>query len=238
VVFAVNRPGTQWDILKALADGTGGPEIVVGRTLTQIPRAVSPDGTQVVFTETDPNRGDTLWTMPLAGGVDPEPFLDNTPGEMMPSFSPDGRWVAYVSRESGHSEVYVRGMHGTAGKWQVSDNGGVEPVWSPTGNELFYRSRDTMLALDVQTTPAFSFGMAHRLFDGSYVFGTTEGQAYDVARDARRFIMLKPQQNPRDAQPLDALVNWFDDLRRRVPPGTRSVVQRAPVDAGVLAMAR
>ena len=158
---------------------------------------------------------------------------------MMPSFSPDGRWIAYVSRESGRNEVYVRGTNGAAGKWQVSDTDGVEPVWSPLGNELFYRSHDTMLAVDVKTTPVFSFAKARKLFEGSYGFGINEAQAYDVGRDARRFIMLKPQEHPRDARPLDAFVNWFDDLKRRVPPGgARSTVQRSVPDGGVLAMVR
>jgi len=226
VLFAANQPGTQWDILARAADGSGGNETILAKPLTQIPRAVSPDGRLVAFTETDPLGADTLWTVPVSGGSDPQPLLDRTPGEMMPSFSPDNRWVAYVSYESGRNEVYVRGMNTSSGKWQVSENGGVEPVWSRDGRELFFRMSDTMLAVKVETSPTFSFGKARSLFNGSYGFSTTEAQNYDVTPDGRRFVMLKPRQDPRQAQPLEAVVNWFDDLRQRAPAAPAAPVRQ------------
>ena len=188
---------------------------VVNRPWTQIPRVISPDGSRLVFTETDPSRGDTLWTISLANPADTRPLLDKTPGEETPSFSPDGRWIAYVTPESGRKEVYVRSTAGLAGKWQITTDGGSEPIWSPAGRELFYRVGDKMMAVDVETSPSFSFGKPHMLFEGSYVFGTTEGQEYDVSRDGRRFLMLKPQENLLTVAPLNVIVNWFDDLRRR-----------------------
>jgi eukaryotic-like serine/threonine-protein kinase len=168
-----------------------------------------------VFSETDPNRGDSLWTMSLTNRADVRPLLDKTPAEQMPTFSADGRWIAYVTPESGRNEVYVRSTAGSAGKWQITTDGGIEPVWSPAGGELFYRVGDKMMAVDVATSPSFSFGKPHMLFEGSYLFGGTEGQQYDVSRDGRRFLMLKPQADVRRVAPLNVIVNWFEDLRHR-----------------------
>ena len=96
-----------------------------------------------------------------------------------------------------------------------SDWGGVEPIWSVDGRELFYRADDKMMAVDVAATSPLSFGKPHVLFEGSYLFGATESQEFDVSRDGRRFLMLKPERRF-EAQPLSVIVNWFDDLRRRV----------------------
>jgi serine/threonine-protein kinase len=215
ILYASNRAGTQWDIFAKRADGSGREEKIVNRPGTQIPRAISPDGSRLVFTETDPNRGDTLWTMSLTNPADTRPLLDKTAGEETPTFSPDGRWVAYVTPESGRKEVYVRSTAGLSGKWQISTGGGTEPVWSPAGRELFYRVGDKMMAVDVETSPSFSFGKPHLLFEGSYIFATTEGQEYDVSHDGRRFLMMKPQENPHTVVPLNVIVNWFEDLKRR-----------------------
>lgn len=135
---------------------------------------------------------------------------------MMPTFSPDSRWIGYVSKQTGRDEVYVRSSTGEGSIWTISNAGGVEPVWSADGRELFYRADDQMMAVDVAPTPALSFGKPHVLFEGSYLFGATESQGFDVSRDGRRFLMLKPERRF-EAQPLSVIVNWFDELRRRVP---------------------
>jgi protein kinase-like protein/WD40 repeat protein len=215
ILYASNRPGTQWDIFAKHADGSGTEEKIFGRPWTQIPRVVSPDGKRLVYTETDPNRGDTLWTMSLNDPADTRPLLDKTPGEETPTFSPDGRWIAYVTPESGRREVYVRSAAGMTGKWQITSGGGSEPVWSPAGRELFYRVGNKMMAVDVESSRSFRFGKPHVLFEGSYIFATTEGQEYDVSHDARRFLMLKPQEDVHRVVPLNVIVNWFEDLKRR-----------------------
>jgi eukaryotic-like serine/threonine-protein kinase len=137
-------------------------------------------------------------------------------GEMMPTFSPDGRWVAYVSRQSGHNEIDVRASSGDGSIWQISNGAGVEPVWSFDGREIFYRADDKMMAVDVVQSTPMSFGKPHVLFEGSFIFGGTESQDFDVSRDGRRFLMLKPQR-VYEPIPLSVIVNWFDDVRRRAP---------------------
>ena len=88
-------------------------------------------------------------------------------------------------------------------------------MWSFSGRELFYRADDKMMTVDVSLGATPTFGKPRVLFEGSYVFGSTEGQAFDVTRDGRRFLMLKPQR-PLTADPLNVIVNWFDTLREQV----------------------
>jgi len=92
----------------------------------------------------------------------------------------------------------------------------VEPIWSAAGTELFYRAGDKMLAVDVEQSPSFSFGKSHELFTGAYVFGSTDSQNYDVSRDGRRFLMFK-RATEGTRSPINIIVNWFSELRARVP---------------------
>jgi eukaryotic-like serine/threonine-protein kinase len=160
-------------------------------------------------------QGNGLWLWPLAGGAPaakPQPFLDSQFSKSSPQFSPDGKWVAYQSDETGRNEVYVVPYPGPGGKVLVSNDGGTHPRWARNGRELFYRNVDKMIAVDVRTTPDFRAGAPKLLFEGHY------GAAYDVAADGKRFLMLKPAvvQNSSSGQ-LHIVVNWFEELRRRVP---------------------
>jgi hypothetical protein len=125
-------------------------------------------------------------------------------------------WMGYVSSRSGRNEVWVRSSTGTGSTWQISNEGGVEPVWSPNGRELFYRENAKMVVVDVTPSATPSFGKPRALFEGAFIFGRTEGQQFDVSPDGRRFLMLKPEQ-PLAATPLNVRVNWFNELRQRVP---------------------
>jgi Tol biopolymer transport system component len=217
VIYGSNRPRTLWDIMVTPVDGSARAQQLLTRPLIQIPRAVSPNGDALIYQEQYADRPSTLWRLPLRGPGEPRPLFGAGAGEMMPTFSPDGRWIGYVSKQSGRDEVYVRSSTGEGSIWPISNAGGVEPVWSADGRELFYRADDKMMTVDVVLSPAIVFGKPQVLFAGSYLFGATESQGYDVSRDGRRFLMLKPTR-PFEATPLNVIVNWFDDLRRRVPP--------------------
>lgn len=216
IIYGSNHTGTQWDILSKAVAGSGMEQTLFSRQQSQSPRALSPNGDVLVFLQTDLDSGSMLWQMPLRENAEARPLFEKGSGEMMPSFSPNGRWIAYVSPESGRNEVYVRSFTGSEGKWQISNGGGVEPIWSAAGSELFYRSGDTMLAVDVEQSPSFSFGKSHELFTEAYVFGTTEAQNYDVSRDGRRFLMIK-RGTAGARPPLNIIVNWFTELQQRVP---------------------
>ncbi len=129
-------------------------------------------------------------------------------------FSPNGRWVAYRSLESGRSEVYVQGFtqdpSQTGGKWQVSVNGGELPRWRRDGKELFFHLGETYFAVDVKTDgPSFQAGIPKPLFSVPTVSsGQTGGSPFVVTRDGQRFLVLAAVDTKADNQPLDVLVNW------------------------------
>ena len=216
IIYGSNRPRTVWDVLVVPVDGSAPSRELLARPLVQIPRAVSPTGDVLIYQEQYADRPSALWRLPLRGTGEPRPLFDTGAGEMMPTFSPDGRWVGYVSKQSGRDEVYVRSSTGEGSIFTISNGGGVEPVWSTDGRELFYRADDKMMAVDVMLSTSIAFGKPRVLFEGSYIFGPTESQGFDVSRDGRRFLMLKPERRF-EPIPLNVIVNWFDDVRRRVP---------------------
>ena len=117
-------------------------------------------------------------------GLVVSPFDDR-----QPALSPDDRWLAYISNETGRDEVYVRPFPHAGGRWQVSSSGGGEPRWRPDGKELFYRSADTLIAVQVQTRPGFAVGKRRALFTGNYVSNTRHA-TYDVHPDGQRFVFI------------------------------------------------
>jgi len=140
----------------------------------------------------------------------------------VPRFSSDGRWLAYTSDESGRYEIYVQPYPGPGGKWQISTEGGTEPAWNPNGRELFYRSGDKMMAVDIATQPGFAAGTPRMLFEGKYEAAPVPSADYDVSSDGQRFLMLKSSEQEQAAPTqINVVLNWFEELKRRVPPGTK-----------------
>ena len=113
--------------------------------------------------------------------------------EMRPQISPDGRWMAYMSNESGQNEIYVRPFpEVNKGRWQVSTGSGNSPLWSPNGRELFYLSSDSVMAVAVQTEPTFSLGTPKALFRLTYAgVSSTTGMPWDISADGKRFLRMK-----------------------------------------------
>ena len=128
-------------------------------------------------------------------------------------FSPDGKWLAYMSNESGREEVYVRVVRGSEGKWQISTDGGDEPVWARNGRELFYRNGDKMMAVAVATQPRFQAGKPETLFEAEYA-RTVNGPSYDVAPDGR-FVMMKAAEQESAPGRLHVVLGWFEELKRK-----------------------
>ena len=160
--------------------------------------------------------------LPLDDRENSRPFVQTRVGEGAPVFSPDGRWVAYVSNETGRSEIYVRPFAGSGGPQQISTDGGREPAWPRTGHELFFRNGDEMMGVDVTTTPTLKAGAPRRLFESATVPSDAFYANYDVTADGQRFLMIKPvEPSKARAQIIDVVLNWPEELRRRAGPEPR-----------------
>jgi Tol biopolymer transport system component len=217
IVFRSNKEGPS-NLFWQLADGSGGLERLASSDRVQNFTSWSADGQLLAFFEPSPTNLRDIWVLRLSDRK-AEPFLRTRFNEGGASFSPDGRWLAYVSNESGRPEIYVQPYPGPGGKWQISSGGGTEPLWNRNGRELFYRSSTGMLAVQIDTRSGFSPGKPAVLFEGEYAsseFPAT-GIAYDVSPDGQRFLMVKELSQSPTATQINVVVNWFEELKRRVP---------------------
>ena len=222
IVFQSNKETEEYNVWWQLADGSGGLERLTKSDYADVPKSFSPDGQLLAFHEINPKTQKDLWVLRLSDRK-AQPFLQTPFMEVAPTFSPDGRWLAYVSDESGRPEVYVQPYPGPGGKWQISTEGGTEPVWNRNGRELFFRSGNKMMAADVTTQPGFSAGKPRKLFEGSYVRSDwpLASMTYDVSADGQRFLMVKATEQASSATEINIVLNWFEELKRRVPTGTK-----------------
>ena len=216
------REGGPGNLFWKLADGTGAVERLTTSEFRQNPSSWSPNGQFLAFHQ-QPSVGSSptnrdIWILPLEGERKPQSILQTQFNELAPVFSPDGRWLAYVSDESGRNELFVRPFPKVEeGKWQISTDGGVEPRWAPNGRELFYRNElgDRMMAVDITTEPTFGAGTPRLLFEGVYTRSAGGSAFYDVTPDGQRFVMVQAQQGA-GAQ-INVVLNWFEELKRLVP---------------------
>ena len=144
-------------------------------------------------------------------------LLDSPFEERDAALSPDGRWFAHTSNESGESEIYVRALSAEGPRWLISTNGGREPVWSADGKELFYLERQKMMAVTLSaTTAGLDPGRPSELFELRY---SADAPSYDVAPDGERFIMIRPTEDSGITTPpeMRVVLNWFEELERLVP---------------------
>jgi len=145
----------------------------------------------------------------------------------LPRLSPDGRWLAYMGNETGALEIYVVPFPTLGEKWQISSEGGTQPVWAPNGRELFYRNGNKMMAVRVTTHPTFSAEKPRLLFEWPYDADLWAWDAnYDVAPDGQRFLMIKGSE---DSTQLNVILNWFEDLKRRIPSGVGGNLLTSPL---------
>ena len=198
-------------------DGSAGLERLTISDSLQFPMSWSRDGQLLAFGQIDPETGYDIWVLQL-NDRKTQPFLRTPFNESVPQFSPDGHRMAYVSDESGRWEVYVQPYPGPGTKWQISTEGGMEPIWNPNGRELFYRIGDKMMAVDITTEPNFKAGKPRVLFERHYEPTPATGPNYDVSPDGQRFLMLKPgEQETAAPTQINVVLNWSEELKRRVP---------------------
>jgi Tol biopolymer transport system component len=199
------------------ADGSGGLERLC--ECGGAPNSWSPDGKLLTFNNSTPITGNnTTWLLRMDDRK-AEPFFQTSFNQGATQFSPDGGWVAYISGETGRPEVYVQPYPGPGGKWQISTEGGTEPLWNPNGKELFYRSGDKMMSAEITTHPRFSAGKPKVLFAGPYQPSQSPVRIanYDVSPDGQRFLMLKPGWQDQAVTQINVVLNWLEELKRRAP---------------------
>ncbi|PYP74142.1 MAG: hypothetical protein DMD25_15695 [Gemmatimonadetes bacterium] len=193
------------------ADGSGPAEPLLVAPDDQWAGDVTPDGRTLLFRAGGGGPVRSIYTLSLQGPRTPQLFLANQFENHSPSLSPDGHWVAYVSNELGRPDVYVRPFPGPGGRWQVSLDGGTEPLWAPNGRELFYRNGTKMMVAAIALHPTFTVGARRELFDGNYVSDPVH-RSYDVTRDGRGFVLVRSPKPPAD---FVVVLNRFDQLREQ-----------------------
>jgi serine/threonine-protein kinase len=228
IAYAALRQNAAVVCLRA-ADGTGKEEILdPGPEGRSVPSSWSADGNDLILTNYGANMAllsTDIGALPINGDRKYRPLLKEANNEDQPQIPRDGRWMAYTSDESGQPQIYVRPFPNVdGGKWPVSTGGGNSPLWSPNGNELFYRNRDEIIAVPVRTGPVFSAETPKIIFRGNYVSArAVDRQPWDISPDGKRFLMVKPPDSAGDtsgiASPrkINILLNWFEELRQRVP---------------------
>jgi serine/threonine-protein kinase len=210
------------------ADGTGGVQNLLESKYFIAPNSFSPDGRHLAYRENNPDSGVDLWTLPLDPSDPdhpkpgkPELFLRTPFAEHHPAFSPDGRWMAYQSDESGRYEVYVRPFPGPGEKWQVSNGGGQMPIWSRNGREIFFETLDNRIMVTDYGVKGESFTSEKpRIWSNVKIREIGDLWNLDLAPDGKRFAVfpLPDAGGERKGMVHVAfLENFFDELRRKVP---------------------
>ena len=143
---------------------------------------------------------------------DPFPILTMPADQYASAFSPDGSWLAYHSTETGVSEVYVQSFPEADVRQRISIDGGMDPVWSRDGTELFFGNDEQLMAVPIETDPAFEVGTPRILFPWPHGIS----QRFDVFPDGQSFVMIKTDPESTPTQ-LNVILNWFEELKERVP---------------------
>lgn len=203
------------------ADGTGAAEELAkpqGQG-SYTPNSVSPDGKTLLF-----RAADDIWSLSLDGDHKPKSLISGEGNQVHAYFSPDGRWIVYVSVEPGAPQLFVEPFPPTGAKYQITTNGGASPLWSPDGKQIFYiGSRgDTrqLWSVDVHTQPNFGFANPTKLPIDKIVQRANSVRPYDITPDGKQFLIVYRDSSTPDQpsqQQIRITLNWFDELKRRVP---------------------
>jgi len=206
--------GSRLDLYQKLSSGEGSAELLLASDLRKLPESVSPDGRFLVYATTAATTSSglpnpDLWVLPLFGDRKPKPFIESPFFDAGSQFSPDGRWLAYNSNESGQSEVYVVPFPGPGGKVRISTAGGDNARWRRDGKEIFFLEGNALMAAGVTASGSrFDVGAVQRLFEVPMVDGYWP---YDVSRDGQRFLVNTLEG---EVPPLTIVVNWPAGLKK------------------------
>ncbi|MHC4628141.1 MAG: protein kinase domain-containing protein, partial [Planctomycetota bacterium] len=217
VAFLRHRHGEEkWSIFWKPVDGSGDAELLYSNPYISAPSSWSPNGKRLAFwSGSRPTTRHDVWILPLEGSREPECIAGTEFNEAGPAFSPDGRYIAYVSDKDARLQIYVQPYPGKDWVRQISDDFGEEPIFSPNGDELFYRNGDKWMVVSISTEPEFTAGTPRVLFEGP--FHNVPNISYDVAPDGQRFLVLQPEHDDSDVRELHVVTNWFEEVKRLVP---------------------
>jgi Tol biopolymer transport system component len=220
IVFGSVRAG-KWGLYLKSANGAGAEERLVESNVAIAPMSWSPDGQSIVYWVNDPNTQYDLWLVSLSGDRKTVPLLHTPFSESHGQVSPDGKWLAYYSNETGQTEVHVRPFPAGAGNWQVSTSGGVFPRWRGDGRELYYMERASsgqLMAVDVKSSgSAFEAGTPKELFYSGYINLThvANYHTYAVSADGQHFLIPRlPNDSEATAAPIAVVLNWAAALKK------------------------
>jgi len=218
IVFRSDRDGG--GLFRVSADGIGKPERLVAARSFLTPYAFTPDGQQLLYTESRSDRDQGIGVLDLRDRRQKTVIDDPSCAELRPALSPDGRWLAYQSNESGEFEVYLRPFPRVdGGKWQASSGGGRSPQWGPGGRELFFFEGETLVRVPITGSQQPVVGSPERLFTAT-LFGERLGPVYAVSPDGRRFLVIRDNpQRDRVAERRQLLLvqNWVTELAMLAP---------------------
>jgi Tol biopolymer transport system component len=215
IVFRSTRLGRA-DLFQKPFDGSAAEQLLLKSDQVKTPTNWSPDGRYILFTQSAGVQGsEDIWVLPVGGEPQPVPWIQSEFNERQARFSPDARWIAYSSNESGRDEVYVRPFlppgpgSPAGGKWQVTRDGGSRPIWRRDGKEMFYRSpTGAVMAVDVLAGPAFQSGEPRALF-----VLPQNLVDWDASPDGQRFLIARPIQ-PLNSAPITVELNWLSRLTK------------------------
>jgi len=197
------NPAKERGIYRVAADGGSEPELL--RQTPQVSHVTSVAGNYAAVMVNDPVTNTDLWILGLSSPYEMRPFKNSPAVERQGSLSPDGRWMAYVSNESGRSEIYVAPVPGPGGRRQISSEGGEQPRWVRNGKEIVYRNGTRMMSVPVQLRPDLQIGKPIELFDRKFDRGAAV-DAYDVTSDGQTFVMTRSErENPTE---IRVVIGW------------------------------
>jgi Tol biopolymer transport system component/predicted Ser/Thr protein kinase len=231
IVYGSAEKGTVSNLWWIRADGSGDAQRLTQSNYSKVPGSWSPDGKVFAFFQLNPATSWDIMTMPVEGSEktgwkpgEPKPFVNTSATEISPAFSPDGRWMAYQSNESGPMEVYVRPFPGTGGKRQISTDGGWFPEWSRNGKELYFTTlnRDKIMVATYTSSGESFRADKPRLWSPGQFTNRGTSLNYGLHPDGKRIAVLKAGNGETAPPPINKasfIFNFFDELRRKVPGG-------------------
>jgi Tol biopolymer transport system component len=213
IVFHSSREGVR-HLYQKTASGGGNEEVLLRTNEEKIPDDWSSNGQFIVYESLNPKTKKDLWILPMSGNAQSFPFLQTQFNELQAQFSPDGKWIAYTSDESGAPEVYVQTFPASGSRWRVSSGGGCQPKWRRDGKELFYIAADmNLLTVDVKLGGTFTASVPKPLYR-TRIFSLTDFRNhYAVSGDGQRFLIVSTIEET-SVTPISIVVNWTAELKR------------------------